>query len=105
MATSAQRFVASFTPPVAKASAVLRGLQLAFDASLLPIEIESDALEVVNLVNSECDISAEIGLVVSDIRDLLSQSGNVSISHVSRRVNVVAHSLARMALTVVGDLF
>ena len=49
MATSAQRVVASFTPPVAEASTVLRGLQLAVDASLLPIEIESDALEVVTI--------------------------------------------------------
>ncbi|KAK3211119.1 hypothetical protein Dsin_015825 [Dipteronia sinensis] len=70
MATSAQRIDASFTPQLAEAIAILRGLQFAIETGLFPILVESDALEVVNLVNSASEISADFGLVVCDIKDL-----------------------------------
>lgn len=54
-------------PQITEAMAILRGLIFAIDSGLLPIKVESDALEVVNLINSGSQIHDEIGLVVGDI--------------------------------------
>ncbi|KAK3230536.1 hypothetical protein Dsin_002417 [Dipteronia sinensis] len=47
------------------------GLTFALDLGLISVVIESDDLEVVNLINSGDNVSAEIDLIIWDIRDLL----------------------------------
>ncbi|KAK3224148.1 hypothetical protein Dsin_011173 [Dipteronia sinensis] len=49
MASSAQRVEANFTPQIAEAMAISRGLKFAVDSGLFPIMVESDALEIVKL--------------------------------------------------------
>ncbi|KAK1569107.1 hypothetical protein Q3G72_032578 [Acer saccharum] len=71
MASSAQRIEALYTPQIVKALAILQGLTFAIETGLYPVIVESDAFEVVNLVNSSSKVFTKIGVVVGDIRILL----------------------------------
>ncbi|KAK3230415.1 hypothetical protein Dsin_002296 [Dipteronia sinensis] len=105
MASSSQRIEASFTPQVAEALAISRGLQLAIDTGLHPCRIASDAKIVVDWINSGEVLCSEIGNVIADISTLLENEHCVSINFVSRKVNQVAHVLAKNGLVCAEDLF
>ncbi|KAK3218996.1 hypothetical protein Dsin_012966 [Dipteronia sinensis] len=100
MASWAQRLEANYSPLVAEAMAIFRGITFAVEAGLVPIVVESDALAVVNLINAGDQIHAEIGLVVCDIRNLLKSIECGQVVFVFRMVNVVAHLLAKLALSL-----
>ncbi|KAK4838139.1 hypothetical protein QYF36_011352 [Acer negundo] len=51
--------------------AILKGLQLAFDTGLVPLDLVSDTDVVVRMVNDRRDHAAEIGLVIEAIRRLM----------------------------------
>ncbi|KAI9195822.1 hypothetical protein LWI28_018444 [Acer negundo] len=105
MGSSAQRVDANFSPKVAEALAILRGLIFAVDIGLLPVSVELDTLEVVSLINSGKDISAGIGLFVEEIRGLLLRNTGCSLGFASGKANSVAHSISKLALSVVKDCF
>ncbi|KAK0605956.1 hypothetical protein LWI29_032592 [Acer saccharum] len=48
---------------------------------------------------------ADVGLVIRDIRDLLSTDPGGSVSFVSRKANMVAYGLAKMTFTIIEDCF
>ncbi|KAK2635147.1 hypothetical protein Ddye_029939 [Dipteronia dyeriana] len=64
---SAQCFTACFSPPVAEAVAILRGLQCVVNCGFYPVVLESDAKWVVDLINSGNETQAESGAIVEDI--------------------------------------
>ncbi|KAK2642703.1 hypothetical protein Ddye_024466 [Dipteronia dyeriana] len=64
LGASAQTVVANFCPQIAEALAIFRGLTFVVESGLIPVVIESDALEVVNIINSSENVSPEIGLIV-----------------------------------------
>ncbi|KAK3225380.1 hypothetical protein Dsin_005242 [Dipteronia sinensis] len=68
-------------------------------------EIESDTLGVVNLINGKETPLADIGILLCDISDLLCSVPIVVVSFVSRKANMVAHTLAKMGLTSSDDQF
>ncbi|KAK3199349.1 hypothetical protein Dsin_022764 [Dipteronia sinensis] len=105
MAVSAQRIQASYSPQVAEAVALLRGIILAAETGLSPIVVESDPLGVVNLVNAGSSCSTEIRLVIDDIRDLSQGLGGSQVLHVSRKANYVPHFLSKMAWTLISTAF
>ncbi|KAK3204687.1 hypothetical protein Dsin_018733 [Dipteronia sinensis] len=72
--------------------------------SSLP-EIESDALGVVNLINGKETQLADIEILLCDISKLLCSVLIVSVSFVSRKANMVTHSLAKLGLTASEDKF
>jgi hypothetical protein len=102
--SSAQKFVFGFSPLMAKALAILRGLHLAVDYGLLPTVLESDAKSVVDLINSDSCSFTDIGVIVSDIV-ALSCRFNIPISFVPRGANKVAHDLAKFALMSTDSCF
>ncbi|KAI9173887.1 hypothetical protein LWI28_022107 [Acer negundo] len=79
MAASSQRIQAGYTVEIAEAMAPLQGIRLA--------------------------IETDVGLVVSDIQHYLCCGSVISVHHVSRQANCVAHSLAKMALAAADDRF
>ncbi|KAK3221640.1 hypothetical protein Dsin_008665 [Dipteronia sinensis] len=81
------------------------GIEFARDTSLVPIVIESDALRVVMLVNENDSMMADIGLIMCDIHQLLSSVHIESVLYVSRKANVVTHSLVKMALIITENCF
>ncbi|KAK3221342.1 hypothetical protein Dsin_008367 [Dipteronia sinensis] len=94
-----------YTPVVAEAVAILNGLHFARDSGFGPVVVESDALGVVSHVNTSTPICADVGLLIRDIKVFLNDCCCLSVSHVPRTGNIVAHGLAKSALTLDEDLF
>ncbi|KAI9180595.1 hypothetical protein LWI28_006320 [Acer negundo] len=63
---------ACFSPQIAEATAILRGIRFAVDSGFLPAVVESDVKSVVDIINSGMAPLADIGLVIQDILLLLS---------------------------------
>ncbi|KAH0981720.1 hypothetical protein GBA52_008897 [Prunus armeniaca] len=74
------------------------GLSFALDASLVPLEIESDSLQAVSMVNSEEEYLAAEGGLVDGVRRLLVSSASSAVRHIPRHVNKAAHRIARFSL-------
>ncbi|KAK3205547.1 hypothetical protein Dsin_019593 [Dipteronia sinensis] len=60
---------------IAEAMAILCGIVFSKDMGLLPAVVESDALGVVNLINTGSAISADVGVVLNDILNIISTGG------------------------------
>ncbi|KAK2642392.1 hypothetical protein Ddye_024155 [Dipteronia dyeriana] len=105
MASSSQKIEASFSPQIAEAMTILRGLQLALDTGLSPCRIDSDAEVIVNWINIGVVIFSKVGSVIDDIRLLLDQVLCVSFNFVPRTANQVAHMLAKNGLACDENLF
>ncbi|KAK0579421.1 hypothetical protein LWI29_026174 [Acer saccharum] len=99
----ARKLEAMFSPLVAEALAVLDGIHLAVDAGLVPFQIDTDSLIVVNLVNKGDSSSADVGHIIADIVRFLRSLESCSIAFTPRKRNAVAHSLARTALSIASD--
>ena len=78
--------------------AILKGLQLAFDTGLVPLDLVSDAAVVVGMVNDMKDHDAEIGLVIAAIRRMMVRLPSCVLKFAPRATNFVAHTLAKKAL-------
>ncbi|KAK2664867.1 hypothetical protein Ddye_003441 [Dipteronia dyeriana] len=105
MGSAVQRSEATYSHSLAKAIALLRGIEFAFDLGTLPAVVESDAKGVVELINSSRKNYSEIGLVCLDITDRLRDGSISGIQFVARAANNVAHTLANLALSVDHDRF
>ena len=104
-ASSAQLVKATVSPLVAEAMAVLCGIHLALDSGLCPFQVETDSLSVVNLVIKGCPPLGDVGTVIGDILALLDTLPACSVIFAPRKANVVAHCLARLALSSDFDVF
>ncbi|KAM6552834.1 hypothetical protein CsatB_013596 [Cannabis sativa] len=59
------------------------------------VVVESDALVVVQAINSSIQMPSQFGLLVEDCRVILSSLNNVLVSFVNRSANRAAHCVAR----------
>ncbi|KAH9647987.1 hypothetical protein KPL70_025411 [Citrus sinensis] len=82
----------------AEAEAMEWGMLVARDAQVKAVIVESDSQGVVNLVNNKQGSRSEIYWVVSEIQKLVENFECVSIKYTPRSCNVIAHSLAKLAL-------
>ncbi|KAK2635038.1 hypothetical protein Ddye_029830 [Dipteronia dyeriana] len=105
LAAGAQSLEAAFSPQVAEATTILRGINFDLETGLVPCVIESNELEVIKMINSGKNISTDIGLIVFDIRDCFLRPVEGSMGHVSRKTNVVTHNLSKYALAIVEERF
>ncbi|KAK3188750.1 hypothetical protein Dsin_028311 [Dipteronia sinensis] len=96
MALCDQKIAIVYSPHVAEAIAILRGIQFAMDSGLVPFSLESDAQVIVNLVNNGVFPCSEVGLIIKDISLKLESFSNVSIDFVPRMANMTAHCLAKI---------
>ncbi|KAK1562689.1 hypothetical protein Q3G72_015784 [Acer saccharum] len=103
MAVSSQQIRASFSPLVAEAVAILKGIQLAFDSNLVSLDLVSDAAVTVGLVNDMKNHSVEIGLVIDAIRKLMLSLPGCILIFAPRGANFVAHTLSKNALSIPED--
>ncbi|CAL8151990.1 unnamed protein product [Prunus armeniaca] len=74
------------------------GISFALDMSLVPLEIESDSLQAVSMVNSEEECLAAEGGLVDGVRRLLVRSASTAVRHIPRQANKAAHRIARFSL-------
>ncbi|PON55760.1 hypothetical protein PanWU01x14_185690 [Parasponia andersonii] len=73
-------------------------LQEFMDAGLGPVLIESDAYNVVNLVNNKTLPYADIGVIVKDVQNLLLSIPGSSVCFVPRSCNCAVHRLAKWSV-------
>lgn len=73
------------------------GLEQAIDAALLPRVVETGSSTAVSLINAEEDCYATEGVYVDAIRGLLHDR-MITVKHVPREANAVAHRLANFSL-------
>ncbi|KAK0606351.1 hypothetical protein LWI29_036812 [Acer saccharum] len=85
------------------ATTVHNGILLAISSGLFPLHIETDSLQVVNLVLEGGHSSADVGPVIDDILKSCSLIPSWTISHVPRKSNLVVHNLAKMSLSAASD--
>ncbi|KAK4846467.1 hypothetical protein QYF36_017550 [Acer negundo] len=104
MAVSSQQVLASYSPMVAEAVAIFKGIQqLACDTGLVPLDLVSDAAVVVGLVNDTKEHASEIGLVIDAIRRHMMSLPSCVLRFAPRATNFVAHTLAKKALVADED--
>ncbi|KAL5737904.1 hypothetical protein ACOSP7_030665 [Xanthoceras sorbifolium] len=82
LCSSWQRVFAGCSPAIVEASAIFKGLHFALDIGVSLGLIESDASSVVDLINSPTVSFADIALVILDIKSLLVNFPNCSVSYV-----------------------
>ncbi|KAL5817062.1 hypothetical protein ACOSQ3_025440 [Xanthoceras sorbifolium] len=103
MASCVKGFDSLYSPPIAEALAILRGITLAVETGLLLVCVESDTKFVVNLITSKAAPISEIGVVIEEILLLISMHPVYSVRFIPRLANWVAHWLAKFGLSVVGE--
>lgn len=81
-----------------EAEAVNFGIQVAADANFLPMIIELDSKEVVDLSCNGKGSKTEIFWIITTIQASLKRLNGVQIQHVLRGCNTTAHVLAKKAL-------
>ncbi|KAL5826311.1 hypothetical protein ACOSQ4_018108 [Xanthoceras sorbifolium] len=94
--------ISGLLPPiVAEAKAILLGLSVAIEGGFSFLLIKSDYAAVIQLLSESKLPISTVGLVINDIQDTLRlSSASVHFLHVSRKGNVVAHSLAKLAISI-----
>ncbi|CAN1747579.1 Putative ribonuclease H protein At1g65750 [Linum perenne] len=70
------------------------GLHIAWDRGLKKVELQVDALTILNLVEAECDPRHQHAMKFMEIRDLLRRDWEIRIRHVYREGNRAADFLA-----------
>ncbi|XP_042972892.1 uncharacterized protein LOC122304693 [Carya illinoinensis] len=85
---------------VAEIYALWRAMKLCAELNFRKVQFEGDALAVVNAVNSPEECWERHGQVVEDLKDVLRKRRGWSVMHVNRCCNNVAHSLAKVALSM-----
>ncbi|KAL5780466.1 hypothetical protein ACOSQ2_011203 [Xanthoceras sorbifolium] len=88
-----------FSSDIGEALAILLGLRLAIDMGLSTVCVESDAASVVKQLSSRVTSCSDIGLILDDILSLVVNFADLSFSSVRRSANIVAHGLAKFALS------
>lgn len=73
-------------------------MQTAFDAGLRNLEVESDCLRVIKLLQGHTERTVT-QVIVFDILALSNSFNYCSFSFVSRTCNTVAHSMAQLSLS------
>lgn len=86
------------SPEEAEARAILFGLQTAFDVGLKNLEVESDCLNVIKLLNGH-KARTFTQVIVNDILALSNSFTFCSFSFAYRSYNKVAHSMAQLSLS------
>ncbi|KAK3219281.1 hypothetical protein Dsin_013251 [Dipteronia sinensis] len=92
---SSLSIVANYSPQVAEATAILRGILFAVDTGLLPAVVESDAKSVVDLIIAVAPPLGNVGTVITDILRL-TKHYNIRVLFTPRCANMVAHILAKV---------
>jgi hypothetical protein len=75
--------------------AMRRALVLSTDHGFKHVVFASDCLTVIQKISSLAKDRSMVGSVVGDIKTLANEFSVCSFKHVGRKVNVVAHCLAR----------
>ncbi|KAL5826604.1 hypothetical protein ACOSQ3_018443 [Xanthoceras sorbifolium] len=104
MAASTQNYKSLVAVEVAEAMAMLYGVHFAAEMGIGPFGIESDSSSLVFMINSRVIPRSDVGLVLSDIIQLIDSSSVIHGVFIPRNCNAVVYGLARFSLSVVEPL-
>ncbi|XP_031098368.1 uncharacterized protein LOC116002379 [Ipomoea triloba] len=82
-------------PYLAKAMAVREALSWLKGRGLLNVDLESDCLNLCIAYNSSSLDLSYVGLVIKQCHLIANDMGTVSVRHIGRSANQIAHALAR----------
>ncbi|KAL9450376.1 hypothetical protein AB3S75_012168 [Citrus x aurantiifolia] len=82
----------------AEAEAMEFGLQVAGNAKLSSLIVETDSQEVAGFVNNRQSSMKEIFWVVAAIQSLMKNFTQIKVQYTSKSCNVIAHSLAKLVI-------
>lgn len=80
----------------AEAVGLLEALSWVPEITALPLVVEIDALLVVSAIRKKQRNHLEVGHVLEECSSILARRNNVSVVHVKKLANKVAHSMARI---------
>ncbi|KAJ9152525.1 hypothetical protein P3X46_026085 [Hevea brasiliensis] len=80
-------------------SALLFGLQLAWDSGYRKVEVDMDSLATIHLILGSLAANAHYSFLLVQIHGLLKWSWQVALSHCYREANRVADVLANLEVT------
>ncbi|KAF7833196.1 putative ribonuclease H protein At1g65750 family [Senna tora] len=80
----------------AELNAIKHGLAIAVDRKISKLEVNSDCLEAINLITREDISNHHLGVLIYDIRNLMTKFEAISVSHVFREANHCADGLAKL---------
>lgn len=81
-----------------EAWAVRNALEWAWKKGVYNLEIQSDALNVVNWIEGDEALAGPIGTIVRECRNWLRKGWKVNVKHVHREQNHVVDRMAKMAV-------
>ena len=81
-----------------------KAVEVAMDLGFRDVTPEGDNISVMNSISSTCINRARLGFVYDDIRCMGRGFRSFHVNHVRRTANTVAHSLAKYARLIVGEM-
>ena len=105
MVSSSILLAACYDPKLAEMMAIYRGLIFSRDCSLHPCVLESDAAVVVKWINENSHRDSVGGNILVEISSLIISLQVLSVNHIPRLANNVAHGQAKYALTIDEDRY
>ncbi|KAM2660428.1 hypothetical protein EV2_022844 [Malus domestica] len=87
-----------------EAAAIRAALVICRDMHYEMVEIESNALSLINMINEEYSIDANLECFIFDIQNLASQIWEVKFMHVQRNGNLAAHAVVFYATSRGGSI-
>lgn len=82
---------------IVEAKAVVLGLKMALQCGAKSICVESDCLQVVQMLNTNKWDGSYLGIVVREASSIASAFDVVSYNHVVREANEAAHAIAHLS--------
>ncbi|KAJ4708660.1 Ribonuclease H-like superfamily protein, partial [Melia azedarach] len=99
LAAALRRTMFSGNVDFAEAEAMRAGIEVAKEACLTPIIIESDSSKLVQLVKGRKNSMNETYWVINEIQELVKPKGIFYVCNILRVCNSVAHNITKLALT------
>ncbi|XP_062014374.1 uncharacterized protein LOC133730884 [Rosa rugosa] len=96
--------VGNLAPRSIEALALLHGLRFAIHVGFSNLEVEGDALSVINALQESSEDYSSEGHLIDEVKSLFQSFHSCSSHFVKREGNKVAHRLAKEALKVCQPL-
>ncbi|KAL0015370.1 hypothetical protein SO802_002439 [Lithocarpus litseifolius] len=104
MAAVSARVLSVQNSEEAEALACRKAVEVAMDFGFRDVTLEGDNISVMNSISSAGINRARLGFVYDDIRSMGRGFRSFRVNHVRRTANTVAHSLAKYAGLIEGEM-
>jgi ribonuclease HI len=104
IATKSKHLLLRSEPVVVETLVALQALIFCTKQGYQNVLLEGNAMQVVNMINSDKPCNSRYGHLVEDIREVSRSLGETRVQHVRRTANKAAHELALLARTHVTNM-